>query len=475
MSVARNTTILTIASICQRLLAFVYFTIIAREIGAENLGKYSFALSFAMIFTIFVDLGLTSAMVREVAKTKEKLKEFTNAVFGAKVLLSVFTYGLIFAVINIMNYPEMTRNFVYLAAISLILDSFHLTFYGVFRGNRNLKYESIGLVLGQLIVLGFGMAVVYLNLSLYLLFGALISGSIFNIIYSAILVKLKENFFPRPVFDKESFKYLFKISISFALAGIFVKIYSYLDTVLLSYLKGDLAAGWYSIPIKLTLAFQFIPMALVASLYPTMSYYYSSSKERLEGVFLKGMRYLMFIAVPLAFGLYVISDKIILTLYGTEYIPSILPLKILAFGLIFAFLSFPVGSLLNACDRQKTQTKILGATMIINIILNSILIYYYGVIGASITAFISYLFLVVAGMVQARKIVKYNILYLSKISIQSIFASVLMASTVYLLKPYAGFVTLAIVGILIYPVYLCLMGGVEKEDIGYLRKIFLNR
>lgn len=475
MSVAKNTTILTIASICQRLLAFVYFTIIAREIGAENLGKYSFALSFAMIFTIFVDLGLTSAMVREVAKIKEKIKEFTNAVFGAKIIFSLLTFGLVVVAINIMNYPEITKNFVYLAAISLILDSFHLTFYGVFRGGRNLKYESIGLVLGQLVVLGFGAVVVYFNLSLYLLFAALISGSVFNIIYSAVLVKLKENFLPRPIFDKKSFKYLFKISISFALAGIFVKIYSYIDTVLLSCLKGDLAAGLYSIPIKLTLAFQFIPMALVASLYPTMSYYYSSSRERLEGIFLKGMRYLMFIATPLAFGLYVISDKLILTLYGTEYTPSILPLKILSFGLIFAFLSFPVGSILNACDRQKTQTKILGATMIINIILNSVLIYFYSVVGASIAALVSYLFLVLVGMMYARKIVKYNIWYLSKIGIQTFFASVLMASTVYLLKPYVGFVMLGIVGILVYPVYLYIIGGIEKEDVSYFRNIFLNR
>jgi O-antigen/teichoic acid export membrane protein len=245
--------------------------------------------------------------------------------------------------------------------------------------------------------------------------------------------------------------------------------------VLLSYLKGDLAAGWYSIPIKLTLAFQFIPMALVASLYPTMSYYFSSSKERLEGVFLKGIRYLMFVATPLAFGLYVISDEIILSLYGAEYAPSILPLKILSFGLIFAFLSFPVGSLLNACDRQKTQTKILGATMIINVILNSVLIYFYGVVGASIAASVSYVFLVLAGMAQARKIVKYNILYLSKISVQTIFASILMTIAVYFLKPYAGFVALGIVGILAYPVFLYIVGGIEKEDIEYFRKLLSNK
>lgn len=472
MSVAKNTTILTAASIIQRILAFVYFTIIARGIGVENIGKYSFALSFVMIFSIFVDLGLTSTMVRESARDKEKIKKYLNTIFSVKILFSLVAFGLIYIVINILNYPELTRNFVYLAALSIILDSFHLTFYGVFRGLRNLKYEAIGLIFGQCVILLIGLVVVFFNLSLYFLFVALISGSVFNTLYAFSLIKIKEGFFPVPRFHKETFLYLAKIATSFALAGIFVKIYSYIDTVLLSYLKGDLFVGWYSIPIKLTLAFQFVPMALVASLYPTLSYYFKNSHENLLKTFESSLRYLLVLAIPLAFGIGFLSDKIILSLYGKEFEPSIIPLQILVVGLVFAFLSFPVGSLLNACNRQITQTIILGLTMLLNIILNLFLIPRFDVIGASITASISYFFLFLVGMIYARKIAKYRLRRMFVTILKSTTASFIMVLVVIYFKPHINFVIVSILGMFVYGVVMYLIGGIEKEDIGYFKRVF---
>lgn len=471
MSIAKNTTILTAASVIQRILAFVYFTLVARGIGVENIGKYSFAISFAMIFSIFVDLGLTSAMVREAARMREKIKSYLNTVFSVKIFFALIAFGLIYIMINVLDYPVITKHFVYLAGLSIILDSFHLSFYGIFRGLRVLKYEAIGLIIGQIIILTTGLAVVFLNLSMYLLFAALISGSLFNVIFSFSLIKLKTGFFPRPAFDKQIFLYLGKIAASFALAGIFVKIYSYIDTVLLSYLKGDLAVGWYSIPIKLTLAFQFIPMALVASLYPTLSYYFKNSQEKLLDTFEKGLRYLVILAIPLAFGIGILSDKIILTLYGTDFSPSIIPLQILVIGLVFAFLSFPVGSLLNACNKQIIQTIILGLTMVLNITLNLILIPRFSVIGASITAAISYFFLFTIGFIYARKIVKYRLKILSQIFFKSFIASIIMVMIIIFLKPFVNFIILCLLGMIIYGIAMYLIGGINKEDLRQLRKV----
>ncbi|NQU83209.1 MAG: flippase [Parcubacteria group bacterium] len=474
MSIAKNTTILTAALVVQRILAFVYFTIIARGIGVENIGKYSFAISFAMIFSIFVDFGLTSAMVREIARARDKIKLYINTLFSVKIVFAFVAFSLIYLVINILNYPDITRNFVYLAGLAIILDSFHLSFYGVFRGLRNLKYEAVGLIIGQFFILMVGLIVVFFDLSLYLLFVALISGGLFNIIFSLSLIKIKEGFFPRPAFNKKIFIYLGKIAAAFALAGIFVKVYSYIDTVLLSYLKGDLAVGWYSIPIKLTLAFQFVPMALVASLYPTLSYYFKNSSERLLETFMKGMRYLILLAIPLAFGIGILSDKIILTLYGTDFSPSIIPLQILAIGLVFAFLSFPVGSLLNACNKQAVQTTILGLTMVLNVGLNLILIPRFGVIGASITATISYFFLFTVGIVYARKVVKYKAGALFQIFFKSLIASIIMVGVVSFFKPFVNFVVLSLLGMAVYGIVMYIIHGINKEDIGYFKKMFLK-
>ena len=41
-SVAKNTSLLTMASVGQRIISFVYFTIIARIIGVDNTGQYFF-------------------------------------------------------------------------------------------------------------------------------------------------------------------------------------------------------------------------------------------------------------------------------------------------------------------------------------------------------------------------------------------------------------------------------------------------
>ena len=63
-------------------------------------------------------------------------------------------------------------------------------------------------------------------------------------------------------------------ALPFALAGIFTKVYSYIDTVLLSSFLGSKAVGYYSIPSKITFAFQFIPMAFSAALFPAMSKFF---------------------------------------------------------------------------------------------------------------------------------------------------------------------------------------------------------
>ena len=60
-SVTKNTSYLTIAYIAQKVLSFFYFVLVARFIGVESLGKYTFALSFTTLFAVFV-VGLGSGL-----------------------------------------------------------------------------------------------------------------------------------------------------------------------------------------------------------------------------------------------------------------------------------------------------------------------------------------------------------------------------------------------------------------------------
>ena len=466
-SVAKNTTYYTLALIVQKILAFVYFSLIARFLGVEDTGKYSFALSFTTLFAILIDLGLGPVLTREIAKAKDKTRQYLSNILALKIPLALVTYLLVVGMINILGYPPLTKQLVYASGIIMFLDSFSLSFWAAMRGRQRLKYESLGVVGLQIITVALGGLALYFKLGLLPLILALLIGSLFNLSFAVWTVtrRLKINIIPR--YEPEILRMLFRIGLPFALAGIFSRIYTSLDIVLISALAGDKAVGWYSIPIKITLALQFLPMAFMAALFPAMSEYFVSNKEKLAQTFEKAMHYLMIISLPMAAGIIVLAEQVILKVYTAEYLNSILPLKILMVGLFFLFINFPVGYLLNACNKQLTNTINLGVTVVVSVVLNILLIPRFSYLGAAYASLISTALYFFLGMYWVPKIIKYSKLYLLKSFLKILTASLVMAYGIhYVLQEYAiNFIWLIPAGAVVYFVMLWILRGVNKQDV----------
>ena len=77
--------------------------------------------------------------------------------------------------------------------------------------------------------------------------------------------------------------------------------------------------------------------------------------------------------MPIIVGIYLLADKIIL-LFKAGYDGAILPLQIAIIALFFIFVNYPIGSLLNACDRQLRNTINIGIVALASIVLNFIFI-----------------------------------------------------------------------------------------------------
>src|SRR3989338_165380 len=270
MSIAKNTAFMTFASVGQKIISFVYFTLIARTIGAEGTGKYFFALAFTTVFVIFVDLGLTNVLVREAAKQRDKMREYFSTVLSVKIILGILTYAAAAVTIGALGYPVETRHLVYLSAVTMLFDSLHLTIYGVLRAVGDLKWEAISIVGSQAITLVLGSIFLYTGQPLIYLILAFTISSFLNVIYASVVLWRKYGISLKAKFGAAAFGYLGKIAVPFAIAAIFARVYSYADTLILSKLAGDQAVGWYSVPYKITFAFQFIPLALIAALYPRL-------------------------------------------------------------------------------------------------------------------------------------------------------------------------------------------------------------
>jgi len=438
-SVARNTTVLTSAYILQKVFAFVYFTMVARYIGPGDVGKYAFAVSLTTLLAIFMDLGLTPVMIRELAKDHLKTNEYSRVILTVKVFLGILIYIIAQIIVRFLHKDPVTISMVTFTGIAMVLDSFTLTLWGILRSKHNLLHESISTIFNQVIITVVGLAGLYLHFPLTVLAIALAFGSAFSFGYSLTVNLVYKYIVLKPYFHFNTLVQQLRESIAFALAGIFTRVYSYLDQVLLSLMVGNVVLGWYSVAYKITFAFQFLPSAFAASIYPAMSAAAKHDPARLSKLFERSMYFLALLSIPLSVGIFVIAPRAVTYFYGSRFLESILPLQILILALPAVFLSFPVGAMLNSTGKQHINTINLGITMVINVVANLILIPRFQQVGASIAATMSLYYLLTSNWMFVGVVANYSRSFLAKkifgISIAALFMGALAYAVLQLRLP----------------------------------------
>jgi O-antigen/teichoic acid export membrane protein len=387
----------------------------------------------------------------------------------------VIVYLVVVIVVNLLKYPQVTKELIYISGLVMIFDSFVLTTYSLLRGLQRLKYEAMGVILNQVSVMLIGVTgLLFITRNLKLLMVAFLVGSFVNLVFALYNLHKNYNVKLQLTWDIKIIKHIYFISIPFALSGIFTRVYSYIDALILRGYLGEKSVGWYTVAYKIPFALQFIPSAFAAAIYPAISKFFKSSQEKLEKTWHRSMTYLMIISMPMMFGIYSLSDVVILKFYGAEYENSILILQVLIFGLFFIFLNFPQGSLLNACNRQTMNTILIGCTMVINIISNVILIPMIDTLGAAVAFLISHGFLFISSLIVARSIIKINALDLVVKFIKILIACIIMTIIVYYFKNNISWILSIPVGAIIYAIFILLFKTMPISEIKGLVNKFIK-
>ena len=463
-SIPKNTAFMTLASVGQKIISFVYFAIVAGHIGVANTGKYFFALSFTTVFVVFVDLGLTNVLVREGARFREKGQEYLGTILGLKLILGVLSYAAAIIIIHLLRYPAETRALIYLSGVTMLFDSTHLTLYGVLRAMGHLQYESGSIVASQLITLVLGTAFLFFGFPLIFLILAFTIPSALNVCFAATVLARRYGVSLMPTYHRDTARKVITIAIPFAIAAVLARLYSYADTMILSKMAGDTAIGLYSIAYKVTFAFQFVPLALVAATYPRFSEYFAHNRGRLAFVFERSLKYLLIIVIPVVVGISLLAEDIIASVFKPEYIPAIPALRILLISLVFSYASFPIGAFLNACDRQSIQTKIVAGALIVNVAGNILLIPRFGIVGSAYAALIGNILLTVTGYFFIPRVTSISHKYLWKTLAQIAVSGVIMGAMVWYIDKLAHYLVAILVGAVVYPAMLFATGAITRQQ-----------
>lgn len=460
--IAKNALWLMVATTGQKALAFLTFYVIARFSGVEVTGKYFFSVAVTSVFVVLTDLGLTPVVIREVAADSKRGERLFRQAIRAKLFL--IPLAIIVSLVYVLSI-QGTREIVIAVALACFVmssDAVSVLLYGVLRGHRELRYEAKGVFIGQLITAVIAMSAAYaFRGNVYLLIIALLGASLWNVGWSIWNVRRLGMRFRET--ERSSLIPLFREAFPFALAGIFVKVYSYVDTLLLKQFHSDTAVGEYAVAYKITYALQFLPLTFVAALYPAFSSAYAAEDhDAVRRVFAGSERLMMIVSAPLAAAISAFSPTII-SLYGRGYEGAVLPLRVLSWVLIPIFLDFPIGSLLNASHRAGLKTSAMGVAMVVNVLMNSALVPRFGPIGAASSGLVSFSILLLVGLWWIRNDLPSYGWLISLLARGGVVSTVLWFGIVYGVDRIAWpYVLLIAIGST--PVLLLVSGLLKRED-----------
>jgi O-antigen/teichoic acid export membrane protein len=469
--IAKNTTVLLISQLISYMLSFFYTIYTARYLGVEGFGILSLALAITGIFGILMDIGLTQLTVREVSRNKSIANKYLNNIISIKFLLSFLTFGVIFLVINIIGYPQQTSDVVYIITLSIIIGAFTGIFNSIFQAFEKMEYQSIGVILNSVLMFTGIILIIFYKLNILAFASIYLLASILVLIYS-FTIFFKSFFLPKIEFDTTFWKNIIKQALPFGFAGIFVTIYYMIDSVMLSIMVGNTAVGFYNAAYRLVFVFLSFYSVYVIAIFPVMSSFYGNAKESLKIASIRSIKYMLMISIPISIGIAMLADKIILLIYGSAYITSILALQILVWTIIFMYVNGICGNLLGAINKQPIMTKLTAMAAALNIGLNLFLIPAYSFLGASVATVITEFAIL--------PILIYVLLKTSYIDrsvlngLPSILVSnIIMVFVIYFLRDLNLFVII-ILSAIVYFIAIYVTRALDEHDIALI-KSFLNR
>jgi len=383
-SLAKNTVALYIAQIVMAAQGIVIAILIARHLGDVNLGKYTFGMSFTILFAAFIDLGFPTVIIREVARDKPIASKYLGNIIIMQVFLSVILFGLLAITIKLMAYPNDTVIIVLILGLYQIFNASSVIFQAAFTAFERMEYVALAQFIASLITTALALvASLILGYGLVAIACTVLIGGFIQLLVSFFICSRK---IARPEikFDINFSKNILKMAIPLTILTIASILYIRISAVMVSVMKGDEAVGWLSAAYSIVFMLTPIAALYVQAVLPRMSIDAISSIDSLKRSVDRTMRFTITIGLPLAVGTALVADRIIPLLFGQEFNNSIIVLQIMAVYVFFAFLYIPLANILVAMNKQNSWIILACIGAILEVILNLALIPHFSYTGAAL-------------------------------------------------------------------------------------------
>lgn len=372
--------------------------ILARYLGPQQYGLYTYVLSIITMVTIPVIAGLPQLLIREIAHAElenqwAELKGLLRWSTAFIICTSAVVMFIILLVLYFDLISKQTANLLWFAVLLVPLKSFSSKQGAILNGFRK---PILGL-LPEFILMPFLAIVIYFffiiaNIeftSLLLIKVQLITAALTLLLGLGLIFKERASELKHvdPVYY---FKKWHIALLPFTLMVFISTMNTELANVYLGYFADKESVGFFKVALQgvtlVTLGFT----AMNNIIGPKVARLYRSGDlVSTQALLSKSVKLNMIFTIPIALVLIFLGEWFIRILFGEQYLASHQILIILSVGQIINICFGSVGLVLNMTGNEKHSLKALAITLLTNIVLLLILVPEYKAVGAAVAVSIS--------------------------------------------------------------------------------------
>lgn len=380
-TVARNSVIMMGGTVLVAAISIFITGFIARKLGVEEYGIFTFGVTFSALCLPFTNLGLRAISVRDIARNRGVAATYLGRIVTIRIMIYLIVIMIVFAAFKCLQYEEKMVRVAYLFAMGLFFDVISTSYRDLFQAFEKMQYIAYIDIFLRLFSAVTAVIVLMMDYGLYAVVLTYIGASGFAVAVSlyyayryGINIVLGFNW-------KFTIKSI-KEALPFGLTTIVKILFLRIDIAMLSKMVNGTTLGLYSAPANFLNRLNFIPGVLATASFPAIARAYKQNQADLEQVLRSLITFSFIISVPFTISIVFGSKAIILVIFGDQYLSSVKILHILAMIIPFNFFNNIVDSSFQAMDRQHLIFALNAVNLILVVVLNLIFIPLYGAMGA---------------------------------------------------------------------------------------------
>lgn len=388
--ITRNVFSVVVGQGTSLVLNFLSIPLMARYLGVSDFGDFNYLLAVTALLSKLIDFGLAPIVFRETSLNKND-HTFIQSAILLRFIMLVLVIALFSGTAMLLHFSAIEILLCNMMMINVVISSKFQNIREIldipFKVELKMHYPMAIAIFDNLIFLIFVLLAPRFGADLYYFVFVYIISNVPGFLFIILILIKKFDF--KIKLTSQKLGYLVKEALPIYGYVILTAIFVQIDILFLQNFNSEYATGIYSAAMKLTIPFNILPSAIVASIFPIIVKNRGINNEQNRKTILISFKLLFFVSTTIALIGSFKSSEIMTFIFGGKYAESSTPMIFLFWAQVFLFYNYLALDLFTAFNRQAYILFYGCLIVITNVSLLLLLLPQNSFIGVGIAKLIS--------------------------------------------------------------------------------------